>query len=459
MSEKKFLPDITRRDVLKGIGKGAALTQAPAISGLSSLVKGVKTGLDINKKLDLTKNILQGLLSLANKAKEGDNLKYSAISFAVRKLKEIQMQDEINPYSWDSDDYMQEEKSIQEREERFFPNEEPDVKEIINFIKNNNKYLEITNNDVVRILDTVEKESKLLDTAKKYDLPLQYMFSDLSKPSREPVLNVKNFQQEDKIVLKNFLQNQVKNFDNKLRPKFLEEYNTPNEEIFEGYIGAHGGKFRQQELFNKLNKEMINKYGKEEAMYAGEQEGPMLTTKVDYDDPLVKEYRKELGVDDERYSELLDDPQGQYELRLDSEVNNPQDIETKYDSEIVNYVKDIAGDFFKDYAGKKLKEVFEKQPNEQVKQLPEPEAIDVEVQTKKEIPVQAEQEAPVPPGSLGKILKRTPYIGGLLTAFTPTQMGDAELKIKDQQGNIIQKRKGGTVIKNYYKNYNTQRTI
>ena len=155
-----------------------------------------------------------------------------------------------------------------------------------------------------------------------------------------------------------------------------------------------------------------------------------------------------------------DDQQAIYEASLDNKANNPQtSIETKYDNEIVNYVKDIAGDFFKDYAGKKLKEVFEKQPNEQVKQLPEPEAIDVEVQTKKEIPVQAEQEAPVPPGSLGKILKRTPYIGGLLTAFTPTQMGDAELKIKDQQGNLIQKRKGGTVIKNYYKNYNTQRTI
>ena len=88
------------------------------------------------------------------------------------------MQDEINPYSLDSDDYMQEEKSIQEREERFFPNEEPDVKEIINFIKNNDRNLKITNNDVVRILDTVEKESKLLDTAKKYDLPLSYMFKD-----------------------------------------------------------------------------------------------------------------------------------------------------------------------------------------------------------------------------------------------------------------------------------------
>ena len=85
MSEKKLLPDVTRRDVLKGIGKGAALTQSPAISGLSSLVKGIKTGLDINKKLDLTKNILQELSSLANQAKKGDDLKYGAISFAVRK--------------------------------------------------------------------------------------------------------------------------------------------------------------------------------------------------------------------------------------------------------------------------------------------------------------------------------------------------------------------------------------
>jgi hypothetical protein len=451
MSEKKLLPDVTRRDVLKGIGKGAALTQAPAISGLSSLVKGIKTGLDINKKLDLTKNILQELLSLANQAKEGDDLKYRAIKFAVTKLKEIQEQDQTNPYALDSDDYMQEEKNIQEREERFFPNEEPDVKEIINFIKNNNRNLKITNNDVVRILDTVEKENKLLNTAKKYDLPLQYM---LSNEDKNKEINASNYQR-DKSFLKNFLQNQVKNFDDKIRPKFLKEYNTPDEEIFKGYIGAHGGKFRQQELFNKLHKEMINKYGIEEAMYAGEREGPRLTTKVDYNDPLVKEYRNIsfMGQIDP------DDHQAMYEASIDSIANDPQSIETKYDSEIVNYVKDIAGDFFKDYAGKKLKEVFEKQPQKQVKQLPEPEAIEVEVQNKKEIPIQAEQETPVPPGSLGKILKKTPYIGGVLTAITPTQMGDAELKIKDQQGNIIQKRKGGTVIKNYYKNYNTQRTI
>ena len=69
MSDKKLLPDVTRRDVLKGIAKGAAASQAP-ISGLSSLVKGVKTGLDINQKLDLTKNIIQELLFLNKQFKK-----------------------------------------------------------------------------------------------------------------------------------------------------------------------------------------------------------------------------------------------------------------------------------------------------------------------------------------------------------------------------------------------------
>ena len=36
MSEKKLLPDVTRRDVLKGIGKGAALTQG--------IARGVQVG-------------------------------------------------------------------------------------------------------------------------------------------------------------------------------------------------------------------------------------------------------------------------------------------------------------------------------------------------------------------------------------------------------------------------------
>ncbi len=476
MSEKKFLPDVTRRDVLKGIAKGAAASQAP-ISGLSSLVKGVKTGLDINQKLDLTKNIIQGLLSLERQFDYGDEHKYNGISYAISVLKNIQRQEEINPYPEDSPNHLKEEQSKQRRKERFFPNEEPNIKEIINFIQTEGGYAEptatkITKNDIVRILDLIKKQNKLLDTAKKYDLPLQYMLNQTGED--HPILDVQNYQQSKYNIERNFvkyfeepfefLESILRNFDNKLRPKFLEEYNTPNEEIESGYIGSHGGKFRQRELYNKLQKEMINKYGEEEGMYAGLKDGQMLTTKVDYNDPLVKEYKKagtsivgeELGM---YGGDLLDDPQAQYELMLDSKLNDGEIVDTQADSEKVNWLTDVAGDLFKDYAGKKLQEVLKKRPNEQVKRLSEPEAIDVEVQNKKEIPIQAEQEAPVPPGSLGKILKRVPYVGGFLTAFTPTQMGDAELKIKDQQGNLIQKRKGGTVMKNYYKNYNTQRTI
>ena len=59
MAEKK-LPDITRRQFLKGAAKVAGATALPG-SGLASIGEAVKMGLDINQKLDLTKNILQGL--------------------------------------------------------------------------------------------------------------------------------------------------------------------------------------------------------------------------------------------------------------------------------------------------------------------------------------------------------------------------------------------------------------
>ena len=59
MSEKK-LSDITRRQFLKGAAKVAGATALPG-SGLASIGEAVKMGLDINQKLDLTKNILQGL--------------------------------------------------------------------------------------------------------------------------------------------------------------------------------------------------------------------------------------------------------------------------------------------------------------------------------------------------------------------------------------------------------------
>ena len=59
MAEKK-LPDITRRQFLKGAAKVAGATALPG-SGLASIGEAVKMGLNINQKLDLTKNILQGL--------------------------------------------------------------------------------------------------------------------------------------------------------------------------------------------------------------------------------------------------------------------------------------------------------------------------------------------------------------------------------------------------------------
>ena len=83
----------------------------------------------------------------------------------------------------------------------------------------------------------------------------------------------------------------------------------------------------------------------------------------------------------------------------------------------------------------------------EAKRIPEPEGLEVEVEDVEEIqqknPVLAQRIVNL----LGKSIRRSPYVFGL----TPTKMGDAELKIP--------RRKGGTVIRNYNNNYNTQRTI
>ena len=133
--------------------------------------------------------------------------------------------------------------------------------------------------------------------------------------------------------------------------------------------------------------------------------------------------------------------------------NSFQQKETKDALDIGKDVLDFALDQGQKYVGKKLYEKL--RPDEQqptpTKRLSEPEAIEVEVQDKKEIPVQAEQETPVPPGSIKNLITKGIKRSPLMYLLSPTKMGDAELKIP--------RRKGGTVIRNYNNNYNTQRTI
>ena len=462
MSDKKLLPDVTRRDVLKGIAKGAAASQAP-ISGLSSLVKGVKTGLDIHKKLDLTKNIIQELLFLNKQFKEGDKKKYSI----------------IKSVAWDfhgnlGGTYVGPDFSFSVSGEKIKQIEDKDK------IANKKDFLaimedkKITKEDLTRILNLVDKENKVLAIAQKYNLPLNHMLQTDQAKKLDTWLFGGDYRSYQDLKVKDhtkWLEEALEEFTD-TKSDFLKEYNTPDENI-PRIAGVHGGKFRQEETFNEIYNKVKEKYGHRNAYDLHYIYKPSELPEVNFNDPLVKEYlqilknqdRLDYVTDKDRLEEMSSwsfspDWDVEYEKSMEHNINNPEAfINTIDDNTSINWIKNTIGDFFKDYAGKKLKEVFEKQPKEQVKQLPEPEAIEVEVQNKKEIPVQAEQEAPVPPGNLGKILKRTPYIGGVLTAITPTQMGDAELKIKDQQGNLIQKRKGGTVMKNYYKNYNTQRTI
>ena len=62
MAEKK-LPDITRRQFLKGAAKVAGATALPG-SGLASIGEAVEKPLTINQKLDLTKNVMEQLSKL-----------------------------------------------------------------------------------------------------------------------------------------------------------------------------------------------------------------------------------------------------------------------------------------------------------------------------------------------------------------------------------------------------------
>jgi hypothetical protein len=443
MAEKK-LPDITRRQFLKGAAKVAGATALPG-SGLASIGEAVKMGLDINQKLDLTKNILQGLAqnNLTSRENKIFNLLKSFTTDGGR-ISDLTSRLPSDIFKGTS---------VLER----YKNPEEYKKNVFKAITQNkmtafNDFVEPpTMEEINTVLEKKSNQSKLFDTVTEYNLPLNAV--------RKTDVQDKAY---GKIKDGGFLsyKDTLKNFSN-IKNTFLQEYKDESSPIVEYFkksetLNDIGNKIKKKYNLNNTELQDILPSFEEDAEIVNQEQAQETLNRLtglnlqDLQDPLFNEY-------DELQNSMYE-YQGKnlYKQGDNYDHTYHNSFQQKETNEVLNIGKDIL-DFALDqgqkYVGKKLYEKL--RPGEQqpppTKRLPEPEAIEVEVQDKKEIPVQAEQEAPVPPGSIKNLITKGVKRSPLMYLLSPTKMGDAELKIP--------RRKGGTVMRNYNKNYNTQRTI
>ena len=442
MSDKK-LSDITRRQFLKGAAKVAGATALPG-SGLASIGEAVKMGLDINQKLDLTKNILQGLAQ--NELTPREIQIFTLLkSFTTDggRLLPIDIFKGVGPL----DRYKNPEKYKKNVFKAITENKMPIA----------NEFSEPpTLEEINTVLEKKSNQSKLFNAVTEYNLPLN-------------AVRKKNV--EDK-VYGGFLsyKDTLENFSN-IKNTFLQEYKDESSPIVEYFKKSEtlkeiGNKIKKKYNLNNTElQDILPSFQYDEGGDMGtEEETQEALNRLtglnlqDLQDPLFAEY--------DNLKEDMAEYQGKnlyaYGDNYDHTYHNSfKQKETKDALDIGKDVLDFALDQGQKYVGKKLYEKL--RPGEQqpppTKRLPEPEAIEVEVQDKKEIPVQTEQEAPVPPGSIKSLITKGVKRSPLMYLLTPSTFGDAEHNIKDKQGNLIPRRKGGTVIRNYNNNYNTQRTI
>jgi hypothetical protein len=443
MAEKK-LTDITRRQFLKGAAKVAGATALPG-SGLASIGEAVKMGLDINQKLDLTKNILQGLAqnNLTSRENKIFNLLKSFTTDGGR-ISDLTSRLPSDIFKGTS---------VLER----YKNPEEYKKNVFKAITQNkmtafNDFVEPpTMEEINTVLEKKSNQSKLFDTVTEYNLPLNAV--------RKTDVQDKAY---GKIKDGGFLsyKDTLKNFSN-IKNTFLQEYKDESSPIVEYFkksetLNDIGNKIKKKYNLNNTELQDILPSFEEDAEIVNQEQAQETLNRLtglnlqDLQDPLFNEY-------DELQNSMYE-YQGKnlYKQGDNYDHTYHNSFQQKETNEALNIGKDIL-DFALDqgqkYVGKKLYEKL--RPGEQqpppTKRLPEPEAIEVEVQDKKEIPVQAEQEAPVPPGSIKSLITKGVKRSPLIYLLSPTQMGDAELQIP--------RRKGGTVIRNYNNNYNTQRTI
>ena len=115
-----------------------------------------------------------------------------------------------------------------------------------------------------------------------------------------------------------------------------------------------------------------------------------------------------------------------------------------------------------------LKKRFKEPPDTTRPQLSDPKTIEGKVQEKIEVPIEEEEYvSPTIPNIAKTALKRSPYVAGIATALTPKPVAKADIvdpatfTEEDKRQLLLtdSKKMGGRIMKNYYKNYNTQRTI
>jgi len=451
MAEKK-LPDITRRQFLKGAAKVAGATALPG-SGLASIGEAVKMGLDINQKLDLTKNILQGLAQNELTPRELRIFTYlksfttdGGRQLIASNLKTSPLDRYDNPKKYQKD-------LFKEITENKIP---PIIGSGGEFVEGKDFLEAPTLEEINTILDKKSNQSKLFDAVTEYNLPLNAVRKTDVQDKTYGIIKDGGF-----LSYKNTLEN----FSN-IKNKFLQEYKDGSSPIVEYFKKSEtlkdiGNKIKKKYNLNDVELQDIIPTFQDQAELEGIEEidpelvdsGLKRTTGLtfkDLKDPLFDEYN---NLMEEMYGYQGKNLYQQGDLYDHTYHNSFQQRETKDALDIGKNVLDFALDQGQKYVGKKLYEKL--RPGEQqqppTKRLPEPEAIEVEVQDKKEIPVQTEQEAPVPPGSIKSLITKGVKRSPLIYLLSPTKMGDAELQIP--------RKKGGTVMRNYNKNYNTQRTI
>ena len=446
MAEKK-LPDITRRQFLKGAAKVAGATALPG-SGLASIGEAVKMGLDINQKLDLTKNILQGLTQ--NELTPRETRIFTLLkSFTTDggRLLPLDIFKGVGP--------LDRHKNPEEYKKNVFKAITENKMPIANEFSEPPTLEEINT-----VLEKKSNQSKLFDAVTEYNLPLNAVRKTDVQDKTYGIIKDGGF-----LSYKDTL----KNFSN-IKNTFLKEYKDGSSPIVEYFKKSEtlkdiGNKIKKKYNLNDVDlQDILPSFnpaydeGLEETDNETNLKRILGLNYEDLKDPLFDEYD---NLMEEMYGYQGKNLYRQGDLYDHTYHNSFQQRETKDALDIGKDVLDFALDQGQKYIGKKLYEKL--RPGEQqqppTKRLPEPEAIEVEVQDKKEIPVQTEQEAPVPPGSIKSLITKGVKRSPLIYLLNPSTFGDAELNIKDKQGNLIPRRKGGTVMRNYNKNYNTQRTI
>ena len=449
MAEKK-LPDITRRQFLKGAAKVAGATALPG-SGLASIGEAVKMGLDINQKLDLTKNILQGLAQ--NELTPRENRIFALLKsfttdggrlgpIAIYERKGISPLDRIN------DPEYYKEKLFKTITENKIP---PIIGDAGDFVEGKDFLKNPTIEEINTVLEKKSNQSKLFDAVTEYNLPLNAVRKTDVQDKTYGIIQDGGFLSY-KDTLKNF--SNIKNI-------FLQEYKDGSSPIVEYFKKSEtlkdiGNKIKKKYNLNDVELQDILPSFEEDGDIGTEEQAQETLKRLtglnlqDLKDPLFDEYN---NLMEDMYGYQGKNLYQQGDMYDHTYHNSFQQNETNEALNIGKDILDFALDQGQKYVGKKLYEKL--RPGEQqpppTKRLPEPEAIEVEVQDKKEIPVQTEQEAPVPPGSIKSLITKGVKRSPLVYLLSPTKMGDAELQIP--------RRKGGTVIRNYNNNYNTQRTI